>query len=216
MLVLGLALVSFSCGSSKGSHRDDNGADVGKFDPTQDFIVRGQAKVRIVQGNASKGLLGNRREPTTISATVSAATRFNISTTNFVPPTNPEDGELSYGTIDITTLRDNDLRICGPGGNQRCTAAAIRTYTEGTPGPGLWNNTDAFGLPIKSTGGAEVGLDPAGAVSVANIAVPANQRIVRLSNFTANATLPVPYFVDFTDASAGSYESTIVIEYLVQ
>jgi hypothetical protein len=178
------------------------------------WISRGKVVVEVVQDEMAE-ILGTGRRTYTIRATVKASTRFTISTANFGTPASPIDGELSYGSLDVSALRDNNLRVCGSNGSQRCTAAKIRIYTEGTPGPGLWNAADGYGLPIRSAG-HDVGLNAAGAHDVATIAVGPNAAVLQLADFTAAPPLAIPVAVDFSSAGVGSYRSTLVLEYLTQ
>ena len=146
--------------------------------------------------------------------TVAAAVTFTVSATNFVTPT--PSGIASYGTLDISALSDNALRICG-NGNQKCTTAAIRMYTTGTTGDGLWSVTEGYGLPITTTGGTTVGLNAAGAATAATFAIAPNKRTLSLADLSASSPMQIPLSVNFSDAAAASdYSTTVVIEYVTQ
>mgnify|MGYP001597544781 FL=1 len=105
------------------------------FDPEQHYIVRGRILLRVgdvenpLEAGQASFLMGNASGNTTIQAAVAAAVRFNLDTANFTEPTDPEEGEISYGTLDIDRLRDNDLRVCGPNNDEKCTVGVIPTYT---------------------------------------------------------------------------------------
>ena len=94
----------------------------------------------------------------------------------------------------------------------------IRTYTTGRAGPGVWNDEDAYGAPIAASmdptlPGGTVGLDPAGAYVLQSIAIPPSKHTIKLSDFT-----PAPrynYKADFTEAGAGTYSTTLVVEYVL-
>lgn len=149
----------------------------------------------------------------TIGATIPAAVTFTLSTTNFTTPA-PSD-LASYGTLDVSALRDNNLRVCGASGTAKCTLAGIRIYTTGTPQAGLWNADDEYGAPIL-TGTKNIGLNVSGAAIVKTIAIAASKRNVRLADFVASGPYAIPISVDFSDAGAGSYSSTLVVEYYLQ
>lgn len=219
VLVSGLLLFFVACGRST-DHKDKrtgNSADNTTFNPADPYIVRGHWEMPMTAGaqnlRSFHSLLGNASSNAPIGATVTAAVTFSVSTANFVEPTNPIDS-ASYGSLDVTALRDNSLRVCGPNANQKCTTGAIRIYTTGTAGPGLWNTVEQYGLPITS-GADTIGLAPAGAYVKATAAI-GNKNILKLSDFTVAANIPIPVAVNFADAAAGTYASTMVIEYLVQ
>jgi hypothetical protein len=77
----------------------------------------------------------------------------------------------------------------------------------------LSNAVDGYGLPISS-GANNIGLDAAGAYIAATAAI-GNKRVLKLTDF-GGSTVPVPVSADFSDAAAGSYATTIVVEYVVQ
>jgi hypothetical protein len=125
---------------------------------------------------------------------------------------------VDFGYLAISGLSDNNLRVCGAAGNERCGTAQIRMYTTGVAGAGIWNDADAWGAPITAAlEGTEatgtVGLDVAGAVVLQSVAIPATTRVLRLSDIT-----PAPRYnvkADFTDAGAGTYTTTLVLEYVL-
>jgi hypothetical protein len=145
------------------------------------------------------------------------STSMTLDSSGWVVPT-IENAVVDFGYLAISALSDNNLRVCGAAGNMKCGNAQIRTYTTGRPGPGIWNDEDAYGAPISATmdpatPGAIVGLDPAGAVVLQSVAIPANMHRLKLSDFT-----PAPrynYKADFTDAGAGTYTTTLVVEYVL-
>lgn len=157
-------------------------------------------------------LIGTGSKSQPMTATVAANVRYTVDATNFVTPT-PVD-LASYGTLDVTDLRDNDLRVCGAGGTSRCTTGYIRIYTSGSPGAGLWNAAGGYGVPIK-TGTTTVGLGTGGAAVVKTAAI-GSANVLRLRDFTTASSLQVPVAADFTDAGAGSYSTTLVLEYGLQ
>lgn len=186
----------------------DSGAAVG--------VVRGRWEIPIQQANNSqrlnvdtKDLLQGASRSKPITGTVAAQVTFTLIDTNFVTP--PASGIASYGRLDISELRDNSLRVCGSNGTTRCTKAGLRVYSTGTPQKGLWNSVDTYGAPIL-TGAQEVGLDAAGSAVLQTISLGA-QGVVKLTDFSATGSVQIPISVNFSDAPAGSYSSTLVVEY---
>ncbi len=186
-------------------------APVDYDDPDRPVIVRAHWEMPM-SSDGTLALLGSANSEQAIAATVAANVTFAVANDRFITPS--PVGIASYGSLDVTALRDNDLRVCGPSGNARCTTAAVRVYTVGTAGAGLWSTVEGYGLPITSKS-AVIGLDVAGAVTAASVAV-GSTKVMKLTDFTASARLEVPISVDFTDAAAGSYASKLVVEYFVQ
>ena len=156
----------------------------------------------------------------TIGAIVGNVNLFHLSDTNFSTPI-PTDGILSYGHLDIDILKENNLRHCGANHDAKCASAGLRVYTSGTPGAGLWNDPENYGLPIY-TSGAPIGLGVGNAILLANIPI-GNLHVMKLCFFTQSSceatpqeAFQVPISVDFTDAAEGNYYSTLVVEYFLQ
>jgi len=87
----------------------------------------------------------------------------------------------------------------------------------GADGAGLYNSADGYGAPISSglqnSASYSIGLGPSGAATLQSFVIPANKNVLRLSDFS-----PTPVYqlaADFTNAGAGTYETTVVIEYLL-
>lgn len=129
-----------------------------------------------------------------------------------------QNGVVDFGYLAIGSLMDNNLRVCGVAGNERCNTALIRTYTIGTAGPGIWNEVDQYGAPISaSLAGTPptgtVGLNAENAVVLQSMAIPPTKYTLKLSDF-----VPTPrynFLADFTEAGAGVYTTTLVIEYVL-
>ena len=205
-------------GGGGGGGGGGSGEKAPPFDPQKPYVIRGEWTFAIGSDadqltQVPSMLLGTASGNQAISATVAANVQFTLSNQNFSTPV-PVD-VASYGTLDITKLRDNSLAVCGPAGTARCTTAILRIYTTGKPGAGLWNSVDGYGVPILTTGHV-VGLDVAGAYVLASTPVAAATRVVDLTQFTTTATYSIPVAVDFTNAGAGSYASTLVVQYLLQ
>lgn len=137
-----------------------------------------------------------------------AAVQYTI-TPSFGSPTLTGD-ELDLGTIGLATIDDNSLKVCGAGGNTKCTKAIIRLYTTGTSA-GFIHSTDGYSVPVLS-GGNEIGLGAANAVIVQQVTIASNKNRLRLSDFPA-PTYPVK--ADMSNAGAGSYSMTLVMEYVL-
>jgi hypothetical protein len=210
------------CGNDKKhtDRRSKDAAAVVPFNPEEHYIVRGRWEIPISNGDSDtikqlSGLsfFGTAKNSTPMTASVAAAVTFTVDGANFIAPQNPENS-ASYGTLDITSLRDNSLRQCGVGGTSRCTTGAIRVYTVGTAGSGLWNELEQYGLPISS-GTNTVGLD-ATAAFVAATANIGQTNVLMLRHFNVGTKLQIPISVDFSDAASVSYATTIVVEYVIQ
>jgi hypothetical protein len=119
---------------------------------------------------------------------------------------------LSFGSIKITDLLDNDLKVCGSNGKQKCGTALIRVYTTGVGGAGLYNTLDGYGAPILAgqTQLSPVGLNVSGAAVMQTIAIPNNKNVLRYSDFV-NPIYTVN--IDFSNAGTGSYSTTLIVEY---
>lgn len=150
---------------------------------------------------------------TTVTYTNAASTNFTINVGSFTA--GGFTGEvLSLGSVSLATINDNNLKVCGVGGNTKCTSAVIRVYTTGSIA-GFVNTDDAYGAPVFTgtlNPNTALGLNAAGSVPVQTLSIPANKNKVRLSDF------PSPTYAvtsDFSNAGAGSYSMTYVVEYVL-
>jgi hypothetical protein len=140
---------------------------------------------------------------------------MTVDTALFVAPALPVFDSASYGSLKITTLKDNNLKVCGVGGNTKCGTALIRMYTTGTAGAGLYNAADGYGATISaglSTTRATVGLTSANSAVVQTYTIPANKNNIRETDFSP-AVMQYNVDVDFSNAGAGTYTTTLVVEY---
>ena len=145
----------------------------------------------------------------TISATLAANVSFDVDFSNLVVPAITND-LLNFGSSTMIDLKDNHLKVCGVGGNQKCNVAAIRMYTTGG-GPGLWNAAESMSAPLTTNAGT-IGLTSVNAVIVQSYNIPLNKNAIKLSNF------PSPTYnlnADFNDAGDGSYTTDLTIEYIL-
>lgn len=142
-----------------------------------------------------------------------ANTRFSLDTTGMVTPV-ISNTMLDFGVLKISDLFDNDLKVCGTNNKKKCTKAYIQIYTKGAPGAGLYNADGGYGMPFYANKSGEapilIGLDAPAAAVVHQLDIPNNKNVLRLSDF-AGAIYEL--HSDFTDAGAGSYQATAVIEY---
>ena len=224
-----LAVVASACGADRNRGRGHPGdlprqdpppvtpVNSGDLDPSFPVVVKGRWEIPIgtLDQSATFQLhsLGTSSGQQPISGTVTAAVTFTLSNANLSEPASPT-GVASYGSLDVTALRDNTLRVCGAQQNQKCTAAVVRIYTIGTAGAGLWSTIEGVGLPITS-GASPVGLTAANAAVLKSVVI-GNKTTIKLTDFAAAGNYVVPLSVDFTDAGAGTYGTTIVVEYLTQ
>lgn len=175
-------------------------------------VVKARAIVSVTPGvtGLKVALTGTQ----SINVTNAANVSMTLSNASWVVPS-ISNASLDFGFLEITDVKDNNLDICGSGGNQHCTKALFRIYTTGKPGAGIWNATGAYGMPITAglsgTTPGTVGLDVAGAYTLQSVTIPANKHTIKFQDFS-----PTPKYnvkSDFTDAGAGSYSATLVIEY---
>lgn len=121
---------------------------------------------------------------------------------------------LSMGAVTVSALKDNNLKLCGGGGNQKCTTAILRVYTTGSVA-GFVNTSDSpqYGVPVFVSG-----LNPATALVIGSpgvnvdqvTGIPSSKHTIQLSDFA-----PTTYNVtsDFSNAGSGTFQMTFVVEY---
>jgi hypothetical protein len=158
------------------------------------FAASGQQQVTIV--NAAN-----------VAMTLDASQWF-IPTINSAP--------LDFGNLSINSLQDNNLSVCGSNGKQKCNNAVIRIYTSGQTGAGVWNSVDGYGMPItaalvNTVAVGTVGLNSANSVTLQTQAISSNTHVLRQTDFTVTPKYNVKS--DFTNAGAGTYSTTVVIDY---
>jgi hypothetical protein len=167
-------------------------------------------KARAFYGVAPHGG-GSGSQP--VDVIVDPSTTMTVSDTNFVVPT-ITNALLDFGQLEVTDMFDNNLATCGVGGDEHCGNAFFRMYTSGTTGPGFWNATGGYGVPALGglAGGLqELGLGVENAVEIITLEIGPFQNTLSLSDFVTPPVFNVKG--DFTLAGAGSYNTTIVIEY---
>ena len=150
---------------------------------------------------------------TPITYTNAGSTNFAINVANFQPG-DYTGSTLSLGSVALSNLNDNSLKVCGTQGNTKCTKAAIRVYTTGSVA-GFVNTSDLYGAPVYAgtlNPSQTVGLNAVGSVQVQTLTIPSSKNTVKLSDF------PSPTYsvnADFGNAGSGSYAMTFVVEYVL-
>ena len=145
-----------------------------------------------------------------------AYTTVTIDNTQIIMPSAIKT-VLSLGQLRLTELSDNNLAVCGQNGNTPCGHAVIRIYTlktSNSTGPGMYNISAASSAPIKAgqIHLATVGLNPSGATIIQSIRIPSTTHVLRVTDF------PNPIYniqVDFSNAVAGTYSATLIVEYML-
>ena len=215
---ISLALIC-GCGSPEGTG-SSNFAPVGK--PNADgVVVKARSMFPVSMGDSSPLSLMNlfissalaASGNQTVTTTEAASTTFALDNSLFSVPSAPTPFAVNnFGYLQVTDLKDNNMDVCGTGGTTHCGTALIRMYTTGTTAAGLWNTVDQFGAPITAgqTTLAPIGLSVAGAAILQSIVIASNKHVGKLADF-ANPKYEVN--VDFTNAGAGTYATTIVVEY---
>lgn len=224
-LLLALSLLS-GCGSNSSS----DGGSPGGSSPSAPIntplddggIVRGRAEYQVYASNDYailrffKDLLPKAYAATgatTVTYTNAASVSFTINVSNFAA-TGFTGDTLNLGSVALSTIDDNSLKVCGAGSNQKCTQAVIRVYTTGSVS-GFVNTADAYGAPVHAGSlnpGSAVGLNTAGAVQVQVVSIAANKNRLKIADF------PTPTYnvtSDFSNAGAGNYNMNFVVEYVL-
>ena len=211
-IFLALSLL-VGCGTDRVDHQDRR--THGPQGQEWKVITRSSLKINVdpVAGLTTWTGTGND-DTQVVNATMSPSASMTMSNASFSVPTMTSD-LLSFGSLNITALRDNNLKVCGTG-TQKCTAAAFRVYTTGQSGAGVWHSTDGYGAPLNVAVGtgsySAAGLGSANADYVEQITITSGMNVVNLSNFTYPDILVQG---DFTNAGAGSYSTTINVEFVV-
>ncbi|MEN9722352.1 MAG: hypothetical protein RJB38_338 [Pseudomonadota bacterium] len=161
---------------------------------------------------------------TGVSATLSASTVYALDLTKFVAAPAISNAVVSFGSLGVgSSFFDNNIKVCGASQNGTCANASIRAYTTqnpsvSNPGDGLWNATDGYGVPIRmtATSGSKktIRLGQSNFEVLQTISFPGSQRVLTFSDWTLGGISP-SYAIeaDFTNAGAGVYTATLVLEY---
>ena len=225
IILASASLALAGCGSQNSSKLLTTAQELPPIAQADQVIVKARASFPLVTGTTRSqaeptfdSLLsatpGNTSGTVPVNVVNSASTSMSLDSSQFVVPT-ISNALLDFGYLNISELKDNNLNLCGTDSKHHCGTALIRIYTVGTAGPGLYNPTDDFGAPITAglpgTTLGTVGLDVSNAAIVQSITLPGHKHTIKLSDFS-----PTPHYdvkADFTDAGAGSYSTTLVVEY---
>lgn len=153
---------------------------------------------------------------TTVTYTNAPSVTYTLNVSGLAPNITPTfTGEtLDLGSVTISVLTDNNLKVCGTGGNTKCTQATISMYTTGTTA-GFLNTGDTYGVPVYAgtlNPTTQVGLGAGNAVAVQQVTILASTNKQHLTDF------PSPTYAitsDFSNAGSGNYSMTLVIEYVL-
>ncbi len=150
----------------------------------------------------------------TVTVVNAANTNMTIDTSNWNPPS-IRNAVLDFGYLTIGSLFDNNLNVCGTGGNTKCKNAVIQIYTTGPAGSGMWNSIDSYGAPITagldSSTPSAVSLGSTSPATLETAAIASSTHVFSQSGFSPTPKYDVK--VDFSSAGAGSYSTTIVLQY---
>lgn len=223
-VIVCLSLMMAACGggdSSSGSGGGGAPAEPVGVVSSDDSVIKGRAVYQVdAQSTSALLRLFNMFQmayaatgTTTVTYTNAASVSFQINIASFGAGSFT-GSTLSLGTFGLSDIDDNHLKVCNPGGNTKCTKAAIRVYTTGSVA-GFVHTTDSYGAPVYAgtlNPTTEVGLNTAGSVQVQQITIASNKNRLRLSDF------PSPTYgatSDFSNAGSGSYSMTFVVEYIL-
>lgn len=187
-------------------------------------VVRGVAVVEVNSDHQSammnlfNNLLLQRAYAASTASTVvtynnAASVTFTINATGLVGGAFTGD-TLSLGSFTLTALKDNNLKVCNPGGNTKCTQAILRVYNTGALA-GFINTSDSpqYGAPVYTTGDNPVtalGLGSPGVEIEQLTGMVSSKHKVNLSDFS---TTTFNVTSDFSNSGTGSYSMTYVVEY---
>lgn len=198
-------------GIADGTHPPEEGFN---WLPTTKMVVKSTFSMNIVGRSAPDVVVGSLFTSLPVTVVNAVDAEMTVDTKDFAVPVITTD-VLSFGKLAVSQLKDNNLKVCGSNGKTKCAKAFIRIYTTGVAGEGLYNSTDGYGAPIMAGLSAAslgtVGLGPESAAIVQMIPIPNNKNVLRLSDFSTTPIYEV--LSDFTNAGAGTYGATLVMEY---
>lgn len=213
-MILVLMLLISACGVNKEDtvpSATPNEVPSGTFESDEDgVVVKGRAEV-FVSSDTNGKLSYVSSGSSVVTYTNAAATAFAINVGSLTPGTFTGD-TLSLGSITLSSLDDNHLKVCGVGNNQKCLKAIIRAYNSGSVA-GFVHQVDNYGAPVYITGlnpSVALGLGSANSVQTQTYTIPSNVNRVRLTHF------PSPTYAvssDFSNAGDGAFSMTLVLEY---
>ena len=206
-------------------HHHDDGPDKHEHKDvdTSGYVVVGSVTINVDMG--AEGLyVGPAAETITYTTANQQNVDLNAASLNNSPTEALNGLSIDLGSIDLSNIKVNKLKVCGAGGVEKCTSAIIRVYTNAITGhaaiEGFVNKDDDYGVPVNitKTGAttAAIGHLVAGAVTLSTYTIPASDNKLTTSDFTgANPTAQLvdfPLTVDFSNGGFGSYEMNITVE----
>lgn len=208
-------ILSISCGRDYKKIKGDESSKVEKIflDDKNNKKIIGEWKFTISENLAGGFQLKSNDFQVSPETRVPHHVSFEVSTEDFYTPYNPLDGLVSFGKIRVDKLRDNQLKVCGDSGKEKCNFAALRIYTDNTPGPGYWNIEENYGLPLYINDFVEIPHQSGQALEIGKVDL-SEVRVLKKSHFEETA-LSYSVFVDFFDSVAGLYRTNIVVQYIL-
>lgn len=174
-----------------------------------------QAMADVAQGSATVNVVYTNPSVTT----------FTINTASFGTGMVVSGTDLNMGSISVSGLDDNTLKVCTGAPSSKCNRLYIRVFTLGTASSGaitgvagFINTAGSYGLDVL----AGTVLTPIGynasptAATVTNAAtiytyiIANNLNRVRLSNLSIPS---IPIKADLSNAGNGGYEMNLVVQY---
>ena len=178
------------------------------------FVLKSRSVFAVTMPNSSLLSIMSTSTAVPISVVNAPNSSMTVDVSGFRAPS-ITNAVLNFGSIRITGLDDNNLTVCGTNGQAACTQAVIRIYTTGTAGPGIYNAAGGYGMPITAKQGSlaalVVGLTSAAAAEMQTVTIGANKHAVVTADLTPSPSYSISS--DFTNAGAGSYFTTLVVEY---
>jgi hypothetical protein len=228
ILLILLMLFFSGCGGGSGGGSSSGGNRIssppGEPADASSDIVKSRATIILTAGSESvlmrrlNNLFSAYAAAQTASITITNTpnTTMTINTAGLIAPP-ISDVNLSFGNIVLSSLQDNNLKLCGAGGTTKCTHAAIRIYTTGTTA-GFFNAVDNYAQPVSVTYNASTSvLGLIGSpIYLQTITIPNNRNTVKLTDFTAIRPQVYDISSDFSDAGVGNFSVSIVVEFVLQ
>jgi hypothetical protein len=224
--VVFIAFALSACGPGLGQEENRPGPNpvLPPVGVTEDdgAVVHGRAMVEVSSNQATIlvrlwDMLITQARAATGTTTV---TYNNVASTNFsidvasLGAAGFSGDTLSLGSVSLASLDDNHLKVCNPGGNTKCTKAAIRVYTTGSVA-GFVHTVDLYGVDVFAGAlnpNTPVGLNAGGSVEVQTYTIPNSKKRLKMIEF------PSPTYSissDFSNGGSGDYSMTLVVEYIL-
>lgn len=183
-------------------------------------LILPQAHAQVAQGSATVNVVYNNP----------SSTIFTVDTSSFGNAITVSGNDLNLGTISVSGLDDNTLRVCtGVGAPaNRCNRLHIRVFTLGTAAsgtitgiPGFINKTvpsdpyslDVFAGSVLTPVGFNASALASSVTNAANIytfTIGNGTNRIRLNQLSIPA---IPIKADLSNAGNGSYEMNLVVQY---